>query len=126
MKAEKIYTQHKENEEWMNNATFYRDEIKILEGRLSEVASKNTSKEVLKQVEHFQNQFTIQKDRLDELKHEINLSNDKLKKEINKNPTAVEHRSVEDHLVARQNMNSYEKIFSTFKIELNTFLSKWM
>ena len=40
MKTEKIYTQHEENQEWMSNAAFYSDEIKIIESRLSEIASK--------------------------------------------------------------------------------------
>ncbi len=126
MKTEKIYTQHSENQEWANNVAFYRDEIKIMEGRLDEIASKNSSEEVMKQVEHFQNQFIIQKQHLDELKHNINLSNDSLEKEINKNSTAIEHRKTEDHTLAREEMQAFEKLFAPLKSEFNTFLSKWM
>jgi len=126
MKTEKIYTQHSENQAWANNVAFYRDEIKIMEGRLKEIASRNTSDEVLKQVEHFQNQFIIQKTRLDELKHDINLSNDFLEKEIAKNPVAVERRKVEDHAPAREEMQAFEKLYAPLKSEFNIFLSKWM
>jgi hypothetical protein len=126
MKQEKIYTQHSENNEWMNNVAFYRDEIKIMESRLGEVVSRNNSKEVLKQVEHFQNQFFIQRERLSELKHEINLSNDVLNKAIEQNPIALEHRKVNDHSMAREEMQSFEKLYASLKSEFNAFLSKWM
>lgn len=126
MKTEKIYTQHSENEAWMNNVAFYRDEISIMQGRLQELASKNTSKDLLKQVEHFQNQFIIQNQHLDELKHNINLSNDALSSEIAKNQTALEHRKVKDHAEARQDMHAFEKLYAPLKKEFNAFLSKWM
>lgn len=126
MKTEKIYTQHEENKEWMNNLLFYTDEIKIMQGRLAEVASKNTSKEVLAQVEHFQNQLLIQRETIDTLRHEINLSNDIINKEINKNETAVDHRKIADHSVIRDNMSSFEKIIKNLRLEFNEFISKWI
>ncbi|MDP1803311.1 MAG: hypothetical protein Q8L81_18255 [Bacteroidota bacterium] len=126
MKTEKIYTQHEENKEWLSNLLFYKDEIKVFGNRLSEIASKNTSKEILAQVEHFQNQLIIQKDHIDRINHEINLSNDAINAEINKNGTATDHRSIKDHDVVRDSMKSFESIFVSLKIDLNIFLSKWM
>ncbi len=126
MKTEKVYTQHEENKIWMNNLLFYKDEIKIMNGRIAEIASKNTSTEVLAQVEHFQNQLLIQSNQIDTLKHEINIDNDTISKEIKKNTTAVEHRSIEDHAVIREGIVSFEKIFNSLKAELNGFLIKWM
>jgi hypothetical protein len=126
MKTEKIYTQHTENVAWANNAAFYRDELKVMDNRLQEIASKYTSKEVLKQVEHFQNQFIIQKERLDELNHQINLSNDSLNCEVEKNPVAIEHRKVKDHTDARNEMQGFEKSYTALKKEFNNFLSEWM
>jgi predicted RNA-binding protein len=126
MKTEKVYTQHEENKEWMNSLLFYRDEIKVMENRLQEIASKNTSKEVLARVEHFQNQLVVQKETIDTIKHEINLSNDVINAEVNKNLTAIGQRKIKDHSVLRDNMESFEKIFKSLKGEFNTFLSKWM
>jgi len=126
MKTEKIYTQHAENKEWMNSLLFYRDEIKIMTGRIEEIASKNTSKDVLAQVEHFQNQLIIQSNQIDILKHGINLVNDAIVREIKKNDVAIEHRSMKDHTTTREGMGSFERIFSSLKTELNVFLSKWM
>ncbi len=126
MKTEKVYTQHEENKQWMNSLLFYRDEIKIMNGRIGEIASKNTSKEVLAQIEHFQNQLLIQSNQLDRLKHSINLDNDIINNEIKKNSTAIDHRSIADHAAIREDMADFENIFKSLKGELNTFLSKWM
>lgn len=126
MKTEKIYTQHEENKEWSNNLLFYKDEIKIMEHRLEEIASKNSSKEILAQVEHFQNQLIIQKDHISRINHELNVDNDIISKEINKNSIAIDHRSISDHSNIRDNVKSFETIFSSLKTEFNVFLSKWM
>ncbi len=126
MKTEKVYSQHEENKEWANNLAFYKDEIKIMENRLEEIASKNTSKEILAQVEHFQNQLIIQKDQVSKIAHDLNIDNDMINSEINKNPVAVDHRSVSDHTFIRESMKAFEKLFSELKTELYAFLSKWM
>lgn len=124
--TEKIYTQHEENKEWASSLSFYTIEIKAMNNRLAEIASKNTSKEILAQVEHFQNQLIIQKEQIDSINHEINISEDAIRNEINKNETAADHRSIEDHKVVRDNMRSFETIFASLKSELNSFLSKCM
>lgn len=126
MKTEKIYTQHEENKQWMNSLMFYTDDIKIMKGRLAEVAAKNTSKDVLAQVEHFQNQFVIQSNNIDTLKHEINLSNDAINKDINHNSTAVDHRKIQDHTTVRESMESFEKNIKGLRSEFNEFIGKWI
>ncbi len=126
MKAEKIYTQHEENKEWASNLAFYKDELKIMETRLTEIASKNSSKEILAMVEHFQNQFILQKEHIDKINHEITISKDAIVSEINKNGVSVDHRSIKDHTDARENIASFEKIYTALKTEFNTFLSPRM
>lgn len=126
METKKIYTQHEENIDWMNRVLFYYDELKIMQKRLSEIASKNTSKDLLANVEHFQNQMIVQKNNLDELKHAINISNDEISREIKNNTTAVDHRSMKDHSEIRESIASFEKNFTSLKGEFNTLISKWM
>lgn len=126
MTTQKIYTQHENNIEWASNLAFYKDELKIMEKRLKEIVSKNTSKEVLAQAEHFQNIFIIQKDQIDQINHAINLDNDMIDKEINKNTIAVDRRSIADHTSLREQMKSFDHIYNSMKINFNTFLSKWM
>ena len=126
MKTEKIYTQHEENKEWMNNLLFCKDELRIMQSRIQEIASKYTSKDVLVQVEHFQNQIIVQKNNLDTLEHEINLSSDAITTELKENEKAADLRTMEDHASTRGRMEGFMKIFSELRTELNQFLSKTM
>jgi hypothetical protein len=123
---ESIYKQHEENTEWLNKLSFYTDEITILTGRLEEIAAKNTDKEVLAFVEHFQNQFIIQKNNIDEINHVVKQNEQALEKEINSNPVAVDHRKVEYHAKEADLVNSFEKVFNELREEFNEFSAKWM
>ena len=54
---------HFEHRIWTNNMKFYRDELKIFENRLEELVTRNTKLEVTAQIEHFQNQFILQREK---------------------------------------------------------------
>jgi hypothetical protein len=126
METKKINILHEENKQWQNDLLFYKDELKIMKNRLAEIAAKNTSKDLLARVEHFQNQFIIQTSAIDNLAHEINLNNDAINREILKNEVAVDHRSMPDHVTIRENIAYFTHNMSALKMEFNTFLSKWM
>ncbi|MFN5372600.1 MAG: hypothetical protein ACK5B6_14155, partial [Bacteroidia bacterium] len=83
---------HRTNREWLNLINFYRDEIRVMEKRMSEIASKNTGKDVLANLEHFQNQVIIQKAHLDDMQGDIVQLEDIISDEIKKNQTAADHR----------------------------------
>lgn len=126
METKKVYTLHEENKEWLSKLAFYKDEIKVMENRVSEIASKNTSKDILSSVEHFQNQLIIQRNSIDELAHSINDHETYLVNRAKENPTAIDHRSVNDHPVMRDSFNSFEKVINELRKELNLFLTKTM
>jgi uncharacterized membrane protein YgaE (UPF0421/DUF939 family) len=126
METKKVYTLHEENKEWLSKLAFYKDEIKVMENRVSEIASKNTSKDILSSVEHFQNQLIIQRNSIDELAHSINDHETYLINRAKENPTAIDHRSVNDHPVMRDSFNSFEKVINELRKELNLFLTKTM
>ena len=126
MKTEKIYTRHEQNKEWMNSLLFYNDEMKVMNHRIEEIAAKNSSKEILAQVEHFQNQLIVQHDNVDGLKHDINLSNDAIVKQIKESDVALERKRMKEQSDFETKIKDFEKVFSELKNELNVFLSKWM
>lgn len=123
---ESIYKQHEENTEWMSKLDFYKDEIAILKGRLEEITTKNNAPEVLSQVEHFQNQWIIQRNNIDEISHQVKANEASLLKEINSNPVAVDHRKTEYHAQEQELVNSFEKNFNDLRQEFNAFSAKWM
>jgi len=123
---ESIYKQHEENTEWLKKLDFYKDEISILKGRLEELATKNNAQEVLAEVEHFQNQFIIQRNNIDEIAHKVREHEQSLLEEIKSNPVAVDHRKVEYHAVEQDLVNSFEKVFHDIREDFNKFSAKWM
>jgi len=123
---EKIYTQHSENIEWTNKLKFYKDELAVLKSRLEEIASKNNQQEVLKSVEHFQNQFIIQANNIDEISHSVKMNEEALIAEIKNNPVASDHRKVEYHAKQKEMVMSFEKNINEIRSEFNNFAMKWM
>src|ERR1043165_9638487 len=126
MNTEKVYTQHYENKEWAGRLFFYKDEIRIMEHRLEEIAGKNTSKQILVRIEQFQNQLLVCRYSIDEIKHKVNLSEDELQESVHTNAVAVDHRRVKDHVKIRNDTKICEHIFTGIKSELNLFLIKCM
>ena len=111
---------------WSKGLEFYRDEFDIMSKRLLSVSQKNTSEDARKGVEHFQNQFLIQKKNISDLKHEVKnyvtgLSND-----------AKDHGGHVDEVYIRQGNSLRERyeqlelIMNSLRHEFNEFLSKWM
>lgn len=98
----------------------------VMKNRVAEITSKNTSEEVLKNVEHFQNQLIIQKNNIDELKHSIHDHEQYLQNRLKENSVAADLHKSNDHPKMRDNFNWFEKNFNELRKELNTFLSKWM
>jgi len=121
-----IYDQHQIHQDWLSRLQFYKEEIYILKERLQEITSKNSSKEALAKAEHYQNQFIVQRNNIDELVHSIKVHEDKIVQEIEKNPIAVDHRKVDNHIEEEDFMSYFEKNFSELRAEYNRFSAEWM
>jgi len=111
---------------WLNEFKFYKDEIKIFNHRLEDIVSRNTHKEVMQQLEHFQNQYIRQAEVIDELRHEVKQHENILEKEVRDNPVAVDRRYFEDHTELREKADQFKKIYMELKVEFMRFLSEWM
>lgn len=58
---------------WLDQIRSWEKEIGSLEEVNGEIAISHDSKDVRKQVEHWQNTFIVQKQRLDQMKHNIKI-----------------------------------------------------
>ena len=121
-----IYQQHEENREFTSKLDFYKDEIKILEKRLGELASKNSKSDIRGELEKYQNQLIVQRNNIDEITHKVKINEDALEREIEKNPVAVDHRHVPNHAAEKELVSGFEKNFNSLRADLNGFISKWM
>lgn len=126
MKTELITDQHLEHSQWLKTIDFYRDEIKIIQSRLEEVAAKNTHQDVTIQVEHFQNQLIIQTSTLDQLSHDIRKHEQEIASMIIENPIASDHRRAPVTPEHEEGMITFEKMFNELRHEFIRFLAKVM
>ena len=127
MKQHIYYTDlHSEHELWAKELAFFEDEVNFFEKRLGEIASKNTDKEMLAELEHYQNSFIRQKEIIDELQHEIVVHEDKLQEFVEDHPVAIDHVHFSDHKEMRDKMMTNRKIYTDLKNDYFRYLSKWM
>ncbi|MCP9764044.1 hypothetical protein [Lacihabitans soyangensis] len=115
---------HADHVEWLKALDFYADELLIFKNRLAEVSVKNTSSEIKKEVEKYQNKFIIQKNEIDNLKHYIHGSERDMEEEIKKNPVAIDHRKTTENLEIRDKMEMFAKLFADLKEEFNEFVGR--
>ena len=115
-----------EHSEWLSGLDFYKEDILILEKRLLELGSRNGTFDMSRGIEHFQNQFLIQRNTIDELRHGIRehvstfgrmVAADDASKEI---PHHQMHESLKDGYL------SFEKVMNELRHEFSEFLAKWL
>jgi hypothetical protein len=127
MEAKKtVYELHEEHKTWLNKLLFYKDEVSIMAKRISEVAEKNTSKEVRASADYFNNQLLIQKEQIDILNHDIKSHETFLMVAVKDNPNAINNEEFSDHKKHRESIAVFEKLFNDLRAQLIDFLSKWM
>ena len=111
---------------WLNELNFFKEEIGFFENRLMEVARKNTDRQMMVELEHFQNQFIRQKEVIDETRHDVKQAENQLERIAHDQPIASDHLYFEDHTSLRETMNTFRDIYTDLKKEYLRFLAKWM
>jgi hypothetical protein len=115
---------HTERKNWLNILSFTIDEMDSMKNRLAEIVAANNKTETTAKAEHFQNQFILQRDVLDVLRHDINETENEMVKQIEANPVATDHKTAPDHTALRERMDTFERLFNELKQEFNTFAAK--
>ncbi len=93
-----------QHEAWLNQIRHWESEVNDLESLNGEVAGRSETREFQKKVEHFQNQFIVQKNRLDQMKHNIKIYGGDLAK-------------------GQTEMDEYAGYFNGLKAEFESFTS---
>ena len=115
-----------EHKEWISKLDFYIEELHIMENRLTEVATKNSSIEARAGMEHFQNQFIVQKNNIDELKHKIKEEAHLAFNDASQHAGRVEEHRIEEYKTMGAEIKDFEKVVNELRHEFNQYLSKWM
>lgn len=115
-----------DHQKWLQAIDFYKTEFDILQKRLAEVISKNTSHEALEGVEHFQNQFIVQRNNIDELRHSINEHVHQVILDTEKYADKIEEERMAEHEKLKDEFTVFEKVVKELRQEFNEYLTKWM
>jgi hypothetical protein len=126
---EKISIAHVSNShsDWLRALSFYKDEIGILRNRLTDIAGKNSSREVMRNVEHFENQFKLQKDNIQVLSHDIKQNIKSIKKELlDSSAGYIDGELADQHFAFNDKFSGEEKVINELRREFNEFAAQWM
>lgn len=93
-----------EHKAWLDQIRGWEKELSSFEEMNGDIAVNHESKEVRKQVEHWQNTFIVQKQRLDQMKHNIKLFGG-------------------DHEKGRAELQEYADYYNQIKGEFDAFSS---
>lgn len=114
------------NNDGLRGIKFYKDELSILQERLQEIASDNTAHEVQEKVEHFQNQFLIHENYLEDLIREIHANDQDIESELLLTGNMVSEHVAAAHSQIHERYLNEEKIFNELRHEFNRFAAEWM
>lgn len=110
---------------WQEGFGFYRGELEIMNKRLQKIAARNFSFEVRQEIEHFQNQFIVQRNNIDELKHEVNIYVEKLSRESKAVPKSKEMGLTEERISLHGKYEDLERVMNVLRHEFTKFLSTY-
>lgn len=114
---------HFDHRLWVNELKFYRDELKIYNHRLEDLAKANSVVEVTARIEQFQNQIIRQNEVIDELLHKINGHEHQLAKQAIEHPIAIDHVLFADHTSLREEVERNNQLYTEFKSEFVRFVA---
>lgn len=117
---------HFEHKQWRRELLFWEDEMRSFRNRLCELAARWTDKEVLAQLEQYQNQFVIQENAIDELEDFINLHELKISEQSKKGIDSLDLQLVKKHIEIRNKMDTQRNLYDELKRNFFKFLSKYM
>lgn len=117
---------HFEHRQWQSELAFWEDELKSFNNRLSELVTHWTKKEVLAQLEHYQNEFVLHDGIIDKLQEEIEVHETRIAGQSKTGHDALDTAMTKKHLEFRDRMETQRQIYADLKKEFFRFLTKYM
>ncbi|UOE49806.1 hypothetical protein MTO98_01810 [Mucilaginibacter sp. SMC90] len=114
------------NNDCLRGLAFYKEELHILQERLQEIAGDNTAQEIQEKVEHFQNQFLIHGNYLEELRQTIQANDQDIAAELVLTGTRVPENIATAHSRIHERYLNEERMFNELRHEFNRFAASWI
>jgi hypothetical protein len=107
--------------EWENQLTNYKKELVVLNNQLVALAARVNKKESTALIEHFHNQFVIQNENIDILKHDLHQHTKAL---VSNGNTTVTDELLLTSQQLKDQFESEGKVYKDLKQEFADFLAK--
>jgi hypothetical protein len=109
-----------EHKEWQGKINFYKSEIEKLSNELISAVATERNSYNMPQVEHFQNQFILQREVLDIMRHEFKQHENAIE--------SHQARPMENlaamHMSEREKLVTFEKLFKDLRSDFHGFIHK--
>ena len=109
--------------DWLSGLAFYKDDIHMMEQRLAEIAGRKLDLMARQNMEHFQNQFIVQKNNIDELRHKINEHLKHLGKDAGLHGGHINESLVSEHGNLEAEYKMLESVMNDLRHEFNNYHS---
>lgn len=126
--TEVVYNEnlHFEHQNWKSELDFWKDELKTFNNRLSELITRYTSKEVLEQLEHYQNQFALHNGVIEDLEETIEKHETRIAGQSKTGSDAIDVSLAKTHMDFRDKMQTQRDIYHDLKKDFFKFLGKYI
>jgi hypothetical protein len=117
---------HFEHQLWKRELLFWKDELVFFNNRLSELVTRWTKKDVLKQLEHFQNEFILHGGVIEDMLEAIEIHETRIAGQDLMGKDVLDTAMVKNHMEFRNKMETQERIYADLKKEFFRFLTKYL
>lgn len=117
---------HFEHKLWLSEANFYRDELKVYHKQVQNLSERNTSADAKERVNHFEHEFKLRNNELENLFQEINAHEHSLADFEQNTSTEVVNKHSEEHVRMRKRVHDFKEKYSKLKKEFMLFLEDLM
>lgn len=117
---------HFEHKQWQSELAFWEDELKSFNNRLNELINRWTNREVIVQLEHYQNEFILHGKVIDQLQEAIEKHEIRIAGQTQVGQDALDTVMTKKHLEFRNKMETQRQIYVNLKKAFFHFLSKYM
>ena len=117
---------HEVLQSWKHELTSFKHEIRHFERHLENLSSKNLPKDLLAQVEHFQNSFICQKEVIDKLRHDLPDSRHNVESIFLSKFQRDHDTETDAHTLLEERMDIFRRIYSEVKNDFKKFEDEWV
>jgi hypothetical protein len=120
---EKLADLHSEHASWQERIHDFKEKIRQMNDRFGNILSKLTPHDVPPLAEHFQNQFILQRDVLDIMRHDFKQYENLIENEQKKGDVATPELS-QMRIAYKTRIGDFERIWNDLSKEFLTFEKK--